>query len=196
MSDCWIITYTGVKFDLLDPQPEQVRLADIAVALSRLARFTGHTAGDHPYSVAQHCLEGLPHAGSHHAFEWLLHDAHEAYTNDINGPLKAFCPEYSRIQERIDIAVRMRFQLPLKPSPQVKSVDKRMLATERRDVMPQAKEEWPSLANTKPFPGDPIKPRPERSVRSEFLRVVRSWIPSHVPTHVFGPDLLEPIKGQ
>ena len=38
-----IQTYTGIKFDLVNPKPEMVSPVDIAHALGRLCRFTGHT---------------------------------------------------------------------------------------------------------------------------------------------------------
>ena len=43
-------------FDTLDPNPDDVRLDDIAWATSRTARFAGHTIPVIPYSVAQHSI--------------------------------------------------------------------------------------------------------------------------------------------
>lgn len=40
-----IQTYSGVFFDLLNPRPEDVRIEDIAHALSLIARYNGHTKG-------------------------------------------------------------------------------------------------------------------------------------------------------
>ena len=84
----WIAAYTGVKFDLANPQPGDVRIADISHALGLLNRWAGHTKV--PYSVAQHsCLvlnvamkldPSLTAAGKAMV---LLHDAHEAYTGDL-----------------------------------------------------------------------------------------------------------------
>ncbi len=39
----WIITFTGLKFYHLNPQPEMVTIEDIAHALSNIGRWTGHT---------------------------------------------------------------------------------------------------------------------------------------------------------
>lgn len=80
-------TYTGKYVDLLDPKPEQICLADIAVGLANTPRFGGQVS--RWYSVAEHSVRvseaveapGLKLAG-------LLHDAHEAYTGDITAPLK------------------------------------------------------------------------------------------------------------
>ena len=50
-----IMTYTGILMDPLDPNPEQIRMEDIAHALSMLSRANGHFPEIH--TVAQHCLE-------------------------------------------------------------------------------------------------------------------------------------------
>lgn len=185
MSDCWIVTHSGIKFDLLDPAPETVFLGDIVTALARLARFTGHSRGF--YSVAQHCVDGLPYSDAHHALEWLLHDAHEAYTGDVNAPLKAHCPGYREIQHRVDAAIRERFGLPAIQSPFVSRVDLRMLATERRDLMPQCgdapDDQWGSLRGVQPYV-DQLIPRPEAVVRGEFRRAIKRWMPSDVAKRV------------
>lgn len=51
-----IETYSGIMFDVACPDPALVRIDDIAWALSRQARYAGHTLGPTPYSVAQHSV--------------------------------------------------------------------------------------------------------------------------------------------
>jgi hypothetical protein len=51
-----IETVSGVFFDTINPNPDDVRLDDIAWATSRTARFAGHTIPVIPYSVAQHSI--------------------------------------------------------------------------------------------------------------------------------------------
>ena len=53
-SSAWIETYSGKRFYILDPRPQDVDIVDIAHALSLLTRFTGHTREF--YSVAQHSV--------------------------------------------------------------------------------------------------------------------------------------------
>lgn len=48
------LTRTGQLVDLLNPEPRTIKLADIALALSRIPRFAGHTI--RPWTVADHCL--------------------------------------------------------------------------------------------------------------------------------------------
>ena len=50
----WIMTFTGRKFWVLDPQPEDVNIIDIAHALAMKVRFNGHVSRF--YSVAQHSV--------------------------------------------------------------------------------------------------------------------------------------------
>ena len=54
MSDNWIQTYTGKKFDIDNLDPSMVCLEDIAHALSMLCRYNGHS--EVFYSVAEHCV--------------------------------------------------------------------------------------------------------------------------------------------
>jgi uncharacterized protein len=76
-------TYTGQYVDLLDPQPDTIVLEDIAVGLSNVGRFAGHT--NKFYSVAEHAVR----VSEVVATRWALHhDSHEAYLGDITAPLK------------------------------------------------------------------------------------------------------------
>ena len=146
-----ILTRSGVYFDLAAPVPEMVHVDDIAHALSRLCRFTGHTLPF--YSVAQHSVLVSRLVAPPFALEALLHDAHEAYVGDVSSPLKALLPEYREIERRVEQVVRTRFGLPREMSPQVKGADLAALATEQRDVMRNA-DAWPVLAGVKPQPGE------------------------------------------
>ncbi len=129
----YIQTFSGQHFDLTDPQPDTIRIEDIAHALSQINRFTGHT--HRPYSVAQHSLQASYIVPPQFALEALLHDAHEAYTGDVSAPLKSLLPDYRALEDRIESAVRRRFGLPVGMSPEVKRAVMIMLATERRDVL-------------------------------------------------------------
>ena len=92
----WQRMLSGRRLDLLDPSPLDVEIADIARGLARVARWNGQTAGDHPFSVAQHSLlvediafaaaPGLDRAGR---LAVLLHDAPEYVIGDLISPFKA-----------------------------------------------------------------------------------------------------------
>lgn len=128
----FIQTLSGKHFDYLNAQTDDVDIEDIATALSNICRFAGHLPEF--YSVAQHsvlCSQMVP---QEYAFEALLHDAAEAYCQDIPAPLKRLLPDYRRIETLVDDLIRSKFGLPLHQSDLVKYADLTMLATERRDL--------------------------------------------------------------
>lgn len=99
MTTTWMHTYTGRRFDLAAPKPEDVSKSDIAHALAYSSRFNGHTPQF--YSIAEHSIHvsrvagnlsrGLGHCGLAVRLVrlyGLLHDAHEAYTGDIIRPMQ------------------------------------------------------------------------------------------------------------
>ena len=122
----WIQTRTGVAFDLSEPKPEMVAEVRPEWALAAL-----------------------------------LHDAEEAYIGDLSSPFKALLRDngaaavLAQISHNIRAVVSDRFDLWLtKPSTYgshlihdshkmgqrhhvIKQADLRMLATERRDLMPE-----------------------------------------------------------
>lgn len=95
-------TYSGLKIDPFDPKPEEIRIEDIAHALSLICRGNGQVT--HFYSVAQHCLncereaEARGH-GRRLRLACLLHDASEAYLNDIIRPVKQYLEKYNEIED-------------------------------------------------------------------------------------------------
>ena len=52
----WQRMLSGRRLELLDPSPLDIEIEDIAHGLSFLARWTGQTIGEYPFSVAQHSL--------------------------------------------------------------------------------------------------------------------------------------------
>lgn len=86
-----IITASGIQFDVLNPQPYQFEIHDIARALSHICRYNGHLPGF--YSVAEHSFrvsEWLDNKGEDPiiCLTGLLHDAAEAYIGDMVRPIK------------------------------------------------------------------------------------------------------------
>ncbi len=85
-----IDTASGVRLDLDNPRPEDIRIEDVAGGLSKVCRFSAQPL--EYYSVAQHALlvrrlvveAGHPEL----ALVALHHDSHEAYLCDIPSPLK------------------------------------------------------------------------------------------------------------
>lgn len=127
-----IQTYTGLQFDVANPQPEMVCIEDIAHALSCIPRFGGHTLRF--YSVAQHSVHVSRLVPEHQAKIGLLHDAAEAYMLDMMTPIKSQLPDYQALYNRVEDAVFRRFGI-VALTPAVKRADLVALATEKRDLM-------------------------------------------------------------
>lgn len=112
--DPWIETYTGGKFHIAKPRPEEVRLTDIAHALSMQCRFTGHC--DRFYSVAEHSIWVARMCPKPFGIIGLLHDASEAYVVDLNRPTKQYGDMgrlYRQIEGPITAAIFEAFHLPV-----------------------------------------------------------------------------------
>lgn len=150
----YIQTLSGKHFNYLNIQQDDIVIEDIATALSHICRFAGHLPEF--YSVAQHSL--VPRE---YALEALLHDAAEAYLQDIPSPLKRLLPDYQDIEARVDTAIRQKYGLPADQHPTVKYADLVMLASERRDFEINDGTVWPCLEGVVPtdlFIINPVRP--------------------------------------
>lgn len=138
-------TYSGEAIDLADPDPNRIKLLDIATALGHLCRYAGHV--NKFYSVAEHSIlvsqlvdillpEGtakwdatpLVQAG-------FMHDFAEAYMGDTIAPMKYLeksshmggmhSSEMTFTEQRLDRAICKRFALQghLLDDPIVKKAD-------------------------------------------------------------------------
>ena len=139
----WMQTFSGVQYWPAAPRVQDVRIVDIAHHLSMLCRFTG--AVRRFYSVAEHSVLVSHLVPPEHALCGLLHDAPEAYTNDISKPLKISLPDYKRIEALNWAAVAEKFGLPTKMPEEVHAADYVMLRTEQCTLMPHC-EHTPAWA--------------------------------------------------
>jgi 5'-deoxynucleotidase YfbR-like HD superfamily hydrolase len=133
MNSAFIQTYSGLVVDLLNPDPFLLSVNDIAHALSNLCRFGGHTKTF--YSVANHSVLVSMNVSAADAFVGLMHDAAEAYCQDLVYPLKALLPAYRDIEDSLWEALAFRYRLPYEIPQSVKDADAVLLATEIRDVV-------------------------------------------------------------
>lgn len=137
MSESWgpgiVETYTGGQFDVLNPDPADVDLRDVAAGLAHTCRFGGHCR--YFYSVAQHSIHVSHELSDDPRLQLfgLFHDAGEAYIGDVPRPIKARIDEFERIEAGILDAVWMAFDV--EPPTQeewerVMAADDRLLAYE------------------------------------------------------------------
>ncbi len=153
-------TVSGRKIDVSNPDPDTIVIEDIAWALSRMPRFSGHTIPFVPYSVAQHCIQVAKELAPHGAriqLHGLLHDAAEAYMNDVPSPVKHIPEIHAVIKNLEDKLMATIYQaLDLRPpSPEeeyiVKQADKIQQAIEAYNFMFSRGKGWnlPEVSFTK-----------------------------------------------
>lgn len=147
----WIATATGAEFDVLDPDPANVRLHDIAHALSRQCRYAGHCRQF--YSVAEHCVHVARFLGRSHpqlGLAALLHDASEAYLVDIPRPIKKAMPQYRDIEDRLMMAIGERYGFTWPMDARIVEIDNRILLDEvEQNMNPPPNIPWG-------IPGEPL----------------------------------------
>lgn len=163
----WIVTADGREVSLQFPQMQDFDIGRIAHSLAQINRFTGHAA--RPYSVAEHSLLVLDIAERHLRLDVhgqlvaLLHDAHEAYTNDLSTPAKHEVGSGWRAFEvRFAHLLSLRFGCHTALThfhSDIQLADRLALATERAQLMPKMQPNghpctpWPVLAGVEPMPG-------------------------------------------
>ena len=171
----YITTHSGQKFSLIDPQPEDVHIKDVAHHLGRICRFNGavHTF----YSVAQHSVFVSSLVEDQIKFTALLHDAGEAYYGDMSSPFKMAMQElvgsrWDVILDRIDRVIKVSFNLKFTDCSEIRLSDRIAMATEIRDLTYWNLE---NMALTLPTP-DPTKLNPSGPFFAtiDFLDTYRS----------------------
>jgi len=173
-----ILIKSGRYFHFNDPSNSEFTIEDVAHGLSHVCRFGGHCREF--YSVAQHSMIASCIVPENWALRTLMHDAHEAFIGDMPSPLKVLLPDYRRIESEIQAAVLARFGIPFGIGRDgqvvlggwVKQADLILLATERRDLMPEGPagdDEWACLQGIRPL-DIRIEPMSPHIAREKFLQ--------------------------
>lgn len=111
-------TRSGAWVDLVNPQPGNIFLSDIAFHLSQTNRWVGATQS--PIPVTVHSIkvaELLREKGYTPVIQFygLMHDAHEAYMGDLSRPLvralvimlgSEIIPTLERMKHNLDVVIR------------------------------------------------------------------------------------------
>lgn len=162
-----IAVYSGKPFSLTDPRPEDIRIEDIAHALSLLCRWNGHLREF--YSVAEHCVLVSRLVPDEWALQGLLHDAAEAYIGDLSSPLKYVMTgsPYREIETNLSAMICERFGTTWPMHPTVKLADNVSAATEKRDLLAPAYWFGNDLPNA--IAGWKIRPLGSANAELEYL---------------------------
>jgi len=123
---------SGAMFDYNNPDKSEVTIEDIATALSNVCRFSGHV--HYFYSVAQHAVNASYIVDPVLAFDALMHDTAEAFTNDLPTPLKAAFPVFKELEVKIESAMAKRFGFAYPLPPAIKFADLQMLKMEKERI--------------------------------------------------------------
>ena len=111
---------SGFWLDLLNPRPDWTD-KDLAIGLSRAARWGGHSVWPHPLSVAQHSIMVMelrrkqePGLSREFLLRELLHDAEEGLMGfDPISPLKPVLGEAFRsLTEKLTLVVFEKYGVP------------------------------------------------------------------------------------
>lgn len=188
MSDkTWIQTFTKKRFEPMRPDPAMINIADIAHALSMICRYTGHVKEF--YSVAEHSVrvswaaEAIAEAIADMngdgkgtlkireiARAGLLHDATEAYMNDVARPVKHGWSFfwYRRKERQLQRMIFKKYGLDPKMPDEVHRADDLLLFTEAKAprLMAPVHPDWPIGESL----DEEINPWTQKKAEHMFLR--------------------------
>lgn len=129
--------------DLRYPEKMSIDFATIAHSLTKICRYVGSMPFDEHYSVANHTITLLDYAqkAGHTANVLrgiLLHDASEAYLQDIPGPIKELLPDYVALEAKVTKRIFDYFNVHLTETElnTVKMLDKLILVDEMKALFP------------------------------------------------------------
>lgn len=164
---------SGRYFDFVNPNATPLEIDDLAAGLSRICRYTGQLAidEDEVYTVAQHSVLASENCGPDcDPYEALMHDRAESVMNDMASPLKQLLPDYKEIEDRVETSTGQYYGVEHPMSAGCKAIDIRMLATEKRDLMPHVEGDttWAGIENIEPLPFK-IVPWSPSEARHRFL---------------------------
>jgi hypothetical protein len=158
----WMQTASGQKYFPMDPRAEEVKIEDIAAALSKVCRFGGHC--NKFYSVAEHSVYVSMFVPKEWALQGLLHDATEAYLADIVRPVKGYLTGYKEIEDRNWRVIAEKFGVPYDLHSSVKEADNNVLLTEQKYLMAESPGDWCVPGKALPF--KPVALSPDEAYTS------------------------------
>lgn len=173
----YITTYTGIHVKPTDPDPELIRVEDIAHALSMICRGNGHVQTF--WSVAEHCICCAKEAAARGMSErivlaCLLHDASECYMSDVPTPFKKQLPEYEEWEERLLRIIYEKFlgsALTEEEQEQLDEIDHALVLYDLEVLLKEKQqEEKPKLHMELDY-----TVRPFEAAEAEYLQIFRKY---------------------
>ena len=152
----WMHTHSGKKFFPRDPHPEDICIDDIANGLALDCRYGGQGRVDRYYSVAEHCWHIARHARlmdempPEVCMAALLHDAPEAYLNDLPRAVKhSIGSVYGILEESLQDVINAKYGCtdaaswhgPRGFGAYIKDLDCRIVSNEKYAIM-LTDQEW------------------------------------------------------
>ena len=173
----YITTYTGVHFEPTNPQPEHIRIKDIAHALSLICRGNGHVKSF--WSVGEHCICCAKEAAARGlsrriVLACLLHDASECFMSDIPRPFKQALPEYREREDALlDLIYTKYLGSPLSREEQreLKAIDDALLWYDLKNLLGEAPQGEPPAIHI----DIDYTARPFADVEKEYLKLFESY---------------------
>lgn len=159
------VVWTGSRYlDVLDPDPEDILIGEVAHGLSHEMRFKA-AATAQPWSVLRHSLlclalaeedgfSGSTGPGERLLRTILLHDGPEYVLGDLLAPIKHWCPGYKDIEEELWRAFVQRFDLWPTLGSAERHYDLLALSTEKAYLISEDCGGWPALPEPREIPWD------------------------------------------
>ena len=165
---------TGTYINPLELLPEQVDIRDIAHHLGNQCRYSGavrefYSVAEHSVRCYRYVLQKYPDEPSLHR-QTLLHDSAEYALQDMARPLKEdprFGQAYRGAEKRAEKVIFPVLDVEYPFDDRVWEADLVLLATERRDLLPQ-NGRWTILDGIEPL-REKIVPWSPKRARSTFL---------------------------
>jgi hypothetical protein len=181
-----IMLGSGTYFDFEAPEECLLTVEDYAYGLAAANRFAGQCISRFTgkrvfYTVAEHCVRMSYAVPAGFEYDALMHEGGEPTCGDMVGPLKSLCPDYKAIEKRCERASFARFKVSMRDPDLIKLFDLRMLATEKRDLIPAAEgDTWSWTKGAKPFDFE-ITPWTAHEAASRFITRYAELAPEGAP---------------
>lgn len=149
----WMMTCTGKILYPLEMRVEDICIADIAHHSAFQCRYAG--AVKKHYSVAEHSVYISRFAEPEDRREALLHDAGEAYVQDLLMGLKhsGLMEAYRELEKGIEALINQRFNINSTPESRarIKALDTRIVMDETRALLPDCTPFWEARKGLEPL---------------------------------------------